>query len=50
MEDEKTYGMEIYCANCNKPSTVIIPKETLRKHFLKGKKCEQCGCLISGGK
>ena len=49
MEDEKTYSVREICSNCGKMATVTIPKGTFRNEGLKGKHCDDCGCLIFGG-
>jgi hypothetical protein len=48
-EDEvEEYTGEYECDNCLDTDSFDIPVGTRIDEFLKGKKCESCGCLILG--
>ncbi|KKN77163.1 hypothetical protein LCGC14_0363600 [marine sediment metagenome] len=42
----QTYKIEINCWNCHGTNDFVIPKGTLVKVFVEGKKCVHCGCLV----
>jgi len=47
-ENKETYSINIECSNCGSEfEENEIPIGTTVKEFLKNKKCEECGCLIS---
>jgi len=45
-EDIDTYELYIECKNCAEEEAYDIPFGTTQEEFIKGKKCECCGCLI----
>ena len=46
-EKDTNYTVDIVCKNCLEEEEYEIPFGKTVKEFLKGKKCENCKCLIS---
>jgi len=40
------YKVKYMCSNCIKVKEISIQKGTTVKQYVKGKKCEYCGCSL----
>ena len=42
----ETYVVAVFCYNCKAGDELKIPKRETVKQFLRGVRCDNCGCLI----
>lgn len=45
-DEETTYEMNYECDNCESEEMYEIPIGIKWNDYIKGKKCENCGCLL----